>query len=403
MKPYPYQIELAQNIINKLNSQGLCYVCAEERTGKTLASLLAADQFLCENAPLLIVTKKRALEGWESTLKQTDLKLKDITLINYESLHKVPNKPYKLAILDEAHHAISAYPKPSRTAINLQKLIYEAYVLFLSATPSAQGYSKLFHQLNMTKYSPWDSYDNFYKWFRDYGIPKNIRIGFQFKPIYDNVKVNMIQPILDKYFISLSRKDVGFKYEPEDKIHYLSPSKTLIETYKYLEQNKLFMSGGKKRVFKTPAEEMLGLHQIEGGTLKLTENESIFIGNMEKINYIQNKWGDAPNIAIFFQYVAEGFLLSDHFKQAKILQGDAFAEGIDLSSYEHLIIYSMSFSATKYTQRRARQCNMLRDKPIKVHYLIFKNFIGEQVYNCVCVKNKNFVAKYYTPHEILGG
>ena len=55
----------------------------------------------------------------------------------------------------------------------------------------------------------------------------------------------------------------------------------------------------------------------------------------------------------------------------------------------------MNFSTAQYTQRRARQANMNRKTAIKVHFILVKGAISEQVYNTVAINKKNFVDKYY--------
>ena len=63
--------------------------------------------------------------------------------------------------------------------------------------------------------------------------------------------------------------------------------------------------------------------------------------------------------------------------------------------YEHLVIYSMNFSTSQYTQRRARQANMKREQIINVHFILVKGGISEQVYKTVAINKSNFVDKYY--------
>ena len=171
------------------------------------------------------------------------------------------------------------------------------------------------------------------------------------------------------------------------------------------------MSSGKKRnllllthkemleefdyVADSPIKLMTGLHQLEGSTLKC-ENENVFFEETEKIDYILEKWGDTEDLVIFYHYKAEELLLNRRFKKARILQATSFAEGVDLHKYKTLVIYSMDFSTARYSQRRARQCNMKRDVAIDVHYLLVKNGISESVYTTVAINKKNFINSYFT-------
>jgi hypothetical protein len=138
------------------------------------------------------------------------------------------------------------------------------------------------------------------------------------------------------------------------------------------------------------------MHQIEGGTLKISDTQSIKLGNTEKIDWIKKEYGDSSNIVIFYQFVHEEKLLKKHFKNATVLQGTSYAEGVDLSMYKTLIIYSMDYSTSKYTQRRARQANMQRKEEIIVKYLLIKGAISDQVYTTVVENNKNYVDSYFS-------
>ena len=92
-----------------------------------------------------------------------------------------------------------------------------------------------------------------------------------------------------------------------------------------------------------------------------------------------------------YNYIAEGQKLRASFNNAKILQATSNAEGIDLSHIDHLIIYSQDFSTARHTQRRARQANMKRDRPIVVHFLLVSGAVSEQVYTTVSLNKQNFI------------
>jgi hypothetical protein len=110
---------------------------------------------------------------------------------------------------------------------------------------------------------------------------------------------------------------------------------------------------------------------------------------------IRNDFGDREDTVIMFHYKAEGIKLAQYFKRATLLQGTSNAEGVDLSSYRHLIIYSQDFSTAKHSQRRARQASKNRDEPIAVHFYLVKGAISEQVYETVSINKKNFIDSIY--------
>jgi len=392
MKPFSHQLEIADEAYEIIKKHGLVYLSMEERTGKTLTAILVCEMSKAEN--ILIITKKKALDGWDDTMRSYNI-TKSYTSINYDSIHKLKGKTFDLVILDEAHSNLSAYPKLGERAKAVMQITYNLPIIYLSATPSAQTYAQLFHQFAMTKYSPFAKYKTFYRWFDDYGIIETMFLhGRQVKK-YNKTKDFMSE--ISHLFISYTRKELGFQHEPNDIIHFieLSESTKLV----YNELNKKEMISDFDYIADTPMKLMVGLHQLEGSTLKC-ENRDIFLNSNEKIKYIEDTWCDSNDLVIFYHYKAEEKLLKSVFKNATVLQATSFAEGVDLHKYKTLVIYSMDFSTARYSQRRARQCNMNRKEPIDVHYLLVKNGISETVYTTVAINKKNFINSYFTKKEL---
>lgn len=395
MRPYKHQEQISDQALEILRNQGLVYLSMEERTGKTLTAILTCEKTKAQN--ILIITKKKALKGWEDTLEAFN-HTKSYDAINYESLHKMPFKEYDLVILDEAHANLSAYPKLGKIALQVRSVTYKLPVIYLSATPSAQTYAQLFHQFAMTQYSPFRKYSNFYNWFTYYGIPDSIWLGGRQVKKYDKVHADLIWDDVNHLFISYTRKELGFEHEPNDVLHWIDLDDGTRNKYRELEKDDFIEEF--EYAADTPMKKLVGLHQLEGGTLKISDDESIFLGNSEKINYIKEQWGDSKDLVIFYHYKEEEKLLKKHFSKTQVLQATSFAEGVDLSMYKTLIIYSMDFSTARYSQRRARQCNMKRAEPIDVHYLLVKDSISHQVYTTVAINKKNFVNSYYEEGQV---
>lgn len=402
-----HQKVLVSRCLDVLKSKHLCYLAAEERVGKSLVALDLIYQ-LCELHQIaLILTKKKALEGWLfSIAKYRDGILKSRVLVtNYEQVSKLTINP-SFVILDEAHHGIGAYPRYSKTAGLAQKFAYDAnYVLLLSATPHAESYSQLFHQFNISRFSPFDHYRDFYAWFKDYGIPEFQWVGGRQIRKYNDTQVDKIKEAVEPYFVRMSRREAGFDFEPIDHIHLVELSdieKSHIETLKRTRVLELETKrANTKMVYEadTPTKLISALHQLEGGTLKF-DKKGWYIWEapkeqLSKVNYILDNWGDTNDLAIFYNYVAEGDLLRKYFKNALILQGTSYAEGIDLSHIRTLVIYSQNFSASKYIQRKARQCNYDRKEPIHVHFLLAKGEISDMVYESVAKKQISFTSVVY--------
>lgn len=385
--PYPHQVELADKVMVVLRQYGVAYLASEERTGKTLAAILAAESSLAER--VLVITKKKALSGWIDTLANFPHD-KVYFVTNFHQVHKTSFKP-DMVIIDEAHNYISGYPKKSTMFGTVRALCAGLPVLFLSATPRPQGTQQLYHQLAISDWSPWSEYKNFYRWFDVYGIPFTIRIeGIETKQ-YTKTK-DIAWEHVKHLFVTKTRAELDFEHEPEDKLHYVELSEYTKSLYNTLLKDRIVYNivGDEPLVCDTQAKYRVALHQIEGGTIKL-ESGYKQLKNCEKINYILATWGDSPDLVIMHNYKEEANKLAAHFKQATILQATSFAEGVDLSMYKHLVIYSQDFSTARHTQRRARQANKERKEPIVVHFLLVKKATSERVYKTVSINKKNFV------------
>ena len=395
MIPYQHQIDISSQALDILRKHMIVYLAMQERTGKTLTSILICEQTKCNN--ILVITKKKALVGWIDTLSKYTHN-KTYECINYESLHKCTFKP-DLVIIDEAHSNLGAYPKVGKTWKEVYKFTKGKPIIYLSATPSAQTYAQLYHQFKLSSWTPWIKYPSFYNWHKYYGIENIIYLcGRQIKQ-YNEVKSEKVMRDVEHLFISYTRTELGFEHEPNDILHYIDLSSEIREYYNSLLKDRVATVTGTEVIADTVMALRTKLHQIEGATLK-QEDKNIFLSKIDKIDYILKTWGDSDNLVIFYQYQNELSLLKQTFKSATILQGTSFAEGVDLSRYETCVVYSMDFSTAKYTQRRARQCNMKRDTPIDFHFLLVKGAISEQVYQTVAVNRTNFVDSYFNKQEI---
>lgn len=396
MKPYAHQIELSNQCSIILSQYNIVYLAAEERTGKTLTSILTAENIDCKQ--VLIVTKKQALADWKKTLNSYNAKFSTV-LTNYHQVKKTDDLNYDLIILDESHNYISGYPKTSKLFRDLKRLTKNKKIMYISATPCAQGYQQLFNQFKLSNYSPFKA-KNFYSWFQDVG--KFNKIMLRGVPIMQYNELHSPQKVwksCEHLFVMKTRKELNFEFEPVDKVHFIEPSEILKSDYNTLmKHNLLDIEKHDSYIADTKIKQIIALHQLEGGTIKLNEKTSLVRDNAEKIDFILHNFNDSENIAIMYHYKCELKKLSLVFKKAKLLQSNKYSEGISLAKVDHLIIYSQDFSTAKHIQRRARQCDKQRDSEIIVHFLLIKNAISHQVYTTVSKNKKNFTDKLYNEH-----
>lgn len=399
MTPYDYQIELAKQAYNILAEEMMVYLAMEERTGKTLTSILTCEQTAVNN--ILVITKKKALDGWKETLDAFN-HTKHYTVVNYHQAKKVNSKDFQLVILDEAHNYVSSFPKKSKLWEEVKQLTNQKPIIYISATPYAQGPQLLYHQFALSSWSPFAKFKTAYTWFRAFGVPETIYLSGRQVETYKKVRNEEVLAYCKHLFITKTRQELGFKHEPTDKLHYIELKDLTRQVYNIALKERIIELNGHLIKYDTTAKLRAGLHMLEGGVAKtnairddkgnlVKQGKGFTLGNLEKVNYILEHWGDTDEIVIMYQYKEELLKLQAHFNKALLLQSTSFAEGVDLHHKKHLIIYSQDWSTARHSQRRARQANQKRDEEIIVHYLLVKDAVSEQVYNTVSVNKTNFI------------
>lgn len=418
MIPRDYQAALADEAAAIIRKYMIVYLAWEERTGKSLTGILVAEMLDVQN--ILIITKRKALgsvklkEGWANLLHEFTHE-KNYTLTTFG---KAKDGDYDLIIIDEAHNFISGYPKPPATWQKLRQVCKGKPIIYMSATPHAQGYQLLYHQFALSTWSPWRNESTFYNWFRHYGRPYTIKVHDKEVNQYDRVQDDIVAACVEHLFITKTRKELNFKHEPEDKLHYVELNETTKKLYNDAIKNNIIVFGdsGVTKLLDTTITMRSSLHMLEGGVAKVTshrppnpkhdvlqvdkeriEGEVLYhthynlAASYEKVQYILDNWGDTDEIAIMYHYIGEGIKLREVFKHAKILQATSNAEGVELSHVRNLIVYSQDFSTARHTQRRARQASMQREWPIIVHFLLVKKAVSCQVYKTVSINKVNYV------------
>jgi len=396
MIPYDYQEKLSNVGLDILRKNAIVYLAMEERTGKTLTAVLIAEKSAAMR--VLVITKKTALDGWHETMREFTHE-KQYTIINYHQAHKLGGEKWDLVILDESHNYISAFPKAGLIWRQLAPMLKDKPLIYMSATPYAQGPQMLFHQFALSSWSPWKKHKNFYQWFRQYGFLYDLKInGINIRQ-YDRCNEEMILQTVDHLFITRTRKELNFEQEPEDKVHYVELSERTVDQYNTIVEDEMLQLPECLLICDTKSKLRFSLHQLEGGTMKF-EDLYMVLGNNEKVDYIKKHFRDRESLVIMYNYKAERVKLEHHFKKARILQATSYAEGIDLHKYKDLVIYSQDFSTARHTQRRARQANKKRREAIVVHYLLVKKGLSEQVYKTVSVNKKNYVDSVFTKEAL---
>lgn len=390
MTPTTKQVEKSDKAVGILLKHNLVYLAMEERTGKSLTALLTADKYGLAKR-VLIITKKTALDGWRDTLERCPpfSNLTHINVVNYHQVKKL-YALYDLIILDEAHNYVSGFPKQSAMNKEVRKLTLGKPLIYLSATPHAQGLGLLYHQFKLSTWSPFRDYKDYYTFHNYFGIEDSIWVAGVPRETYKKFKDKEVMAMCEHLFVYGTRAEMGIDQEPEDVVHYVQLGETTKQVYNIMIKDRILEINGVLLELKKVAKLRASLHMLEGGVMKV-EDEYHTLGNTEKIDYIKSMWGDTTDMVIMHHYKAEAEKLHTHFKNALILQGTSYAEGVDLHKYAHLIIYSQDWSTARHSQRRARQANSKRTDEIKVHFLLCKKAISEEVYTTVSTNKTNYI------------
>ena len=401
MKFRNYQSEIIDKAFDVLVKYGFVYLSMQVRTGKTLTAMGTAQKLGVDN--MLFVTKKKAISSIEDDYKLLSPKF-HLTVINYESLHKVAGK-YECIVLDEAH-GMGAYPKPSKRTKMINQIIKKQnpFVILMSGTPTPESFSQMYHQVYACPHNPFRNYTNFYKFAKDYVNVVQIRIGAMPHNNYSSGK----QSILDQmkpYMISYTQKEAGFKVETIEKVLKVKMSDLTYSMVKQLKKNLVIEGSDEVVLADTGVKLMSKLHQLYSGTVKFESGKATVI-DLSKAEFIRTQF-KKQKIGIFYKFKAEydalkevyGDDLTDDLKEFKTtdkniaLQVVSGREGISLKEADCLVNYNIDFSALSYWQSRDR---MTTKDSIQndVYWIFSEKGIEEKIYRAV-TKKKDYTLKHF--------
>jgi len=396
-----YQSEIIDKAFDVLVKYGFVYLSMQVRTGKTLTAMGTAQKLGVDN--MLFVTKKKAISSIEDDYKLLSPKF-HLTVINYESLHKVAGK-YECIVLDEAH-GMGAYPKPSKRTKMINQIIKKQnpFVILMSGTPTPESFSQMYHQVYACPHNPFRNYTNFYKFAKHYVNVVQIRIGAMPHNNYSSGK----QSILDQmkpYMISYTQKEAGFKVKTIEKVLKVKMSDLTYNMVKQLKKNLVIEGTDEVVLADTGVKLMSKLHQLFSGTVKFESGKATVI-DLSKAEFIRTQFKN-QKIGIFYKFKAEyealkevyGDDLTNDLNEFKTtdkniaLQVVSGREGISLKEADCLVNYNIDFSALSYWQSRDR---MTTKDSIQndVYWIFSEKGIEEKIYRAV-TKKKDYTLKHF--------
>ncbi|MDB4789583.1 SNF2-related protein [Verrucomicrobiales bacterium] len=397
-----YQRTIISQGVGVLKSKRFLYLAMEVRTGKTLTSLGIADEIGAGN--VLFLTKKKAISTIESDYAMLNPKY-NLVVMNYESIHKLPQDMWDLIVCDESH-SMGAFPKPSKRAKQVRELIAKnnPYVILMSGTPTPESFSQMYHQVYGIPSNPFNQYKNFYRFCDDYVTVTEKKInGLRIRD-YSNGKQSIID-IMKAYTISYSQKEAGFKVDTREHKLYVKMDDITYNVAKKLKKDLVVEGKDEVILGDTSVKLMTKLHQIYSGTIKFESGNSKIL-DLSKARFIHDNFGDSK-VGIFYKFKEEYNALKEVYGDNLCTELDEFnttdktialqiqsgREGISLRKAEALVYYNIDFSATSYWQSRDRMTTKDRLES-DVYWIFAEKGIENKIYKAVSDK-KDYTTKHF--------
>lgn len=441
MELRPYQINIAQEACDLLHKYKIAYLAMMVRTGKTITALQAAKNYGVYS--VLFITKKKAIESIENDYNE----LKPgytLYITNYEQVQNINlDIKFDLVIVDEAS-CLGQFPTRAQRFEHVKNIARGLPIIFLSGTPTPEALPQIYHQLQVSTYSPYAEYKSFYAWAAKYvfvetlhfnGYPKNdysMNSGQTVKEL-EKIKRKLLvtgdvtdfqkridavhkeiadkkQLILDSFkhlVITFTQEEAGFNQVIQEEIIKVEMQQT---TYalarKLINQRHHIGKDGQEVIADTAVKLMAKLQQIYSGTV-LTEAGTPIIFDDYKVDFIKRHFA-GRKIAIYYKYIAELTMLQNAYGERITFSPEEFNSnydkvfvsqmqsghmGINLSTADCLVMLNIDFSSTIYQQVRDRIQSKERQIAAMVYWIFAERGIEEKIYERV--KNKQTYTKTY--------
>jgi hypothetical protein len=402
MKFRDYQTDIIEKASKIISRHRFVYLAMEVRTGKTLTSLGIAERI--GMTTVLFITKKKAISSIEHDYELLNPGFR-LTVINYESLHKVNPRGWDLIVADEAH-GMGAFPKPSGRAKKFKEFIFHSnpYVIFLSGTPTPEAYSQMYHQVYSIPNNPFRRHKSFYKFAHEYVHVTKLKVGGMFVNDYSRGSEKILEE-MKPYTIRFTQKDAGFVVDTKEHILEVDMSDTIKGVIKTLKKDLVVQGKEEVILADTAVKLMTKVHQLCSGTVKFESGNSKVL-DLTKAKFIKKKF-KGKKIGIFYKFKEELNALKEVFgddlctelpdftdsDKSIALQIVSGREGISLRQAAALVYYNIDFSATSYWQSRDRMTTKDRLKN-DVYWIFSRGGIEHEIYKAV-IKKKDYTLNHF--------
>jgi len=403
-----YQKDIIAKGTEVIKQSGFLYLAMEVRTGKTLTSLGIADMLGVSD--VLFLTKKKAISSIESDYDSLS-PIYNLTVMNYESIHKLPSTKWDMIVCDEAH-SLGAFAKPSKRAKQVKEILNKtkAKVILLSGTPTPESYSQMYHQVYGIPKNPFKEFKNFYRFCDKFVNVKQKMINGLLMNDYSDGRQDIIKA-MEPFTINYTQEEAGFIAKTTEEVFEVELKESTYRLIKKLTKN-LVVEGKEEIILAdTPVKLMMKLHQLYSGTVKFESGKSMIL-DTSKADFIKESW-EGCKIAIFYKFKEELQALKQVFGDELTTELSVFEEtdknialqivsgreGISLKKAEYLVYYNIDFSATSYWQSKDRMTTKDRLEN-EIFWIFSKGGIEHEIYKAV-TKKKDFTLTHFKKNFYL--
>jgi hypothetical protein len=284
-------------------------------------------------------------------------------------------------------------------------------MIFLSGTPTPEGYSQIYHQYWVSAYSPFAKYRNFYAWAKEFVIPEVKYTSHGPAACYKNAYIDKIEPITNPYVITYTQEQAGFESVIEEECLYVDMKPSTYSMCDRLIKDLIIQGKDEVILADTSVKLQQKLHQMYSGTVKFESGNAMVI-DYSKAEFIRDRF-KGVKIGIFYKFIAELEALRQVFGDSLTTDLEEFnstdksialqiisgREGISLQNAEFLVFYNIDFSATSYWQGRDRMTTMDR-KFNKIYWIFSAKGIERKIYKSVMNKKSYTLSHFKEDYDI---
>ena len=397
-----YQLDIIGRGLEIIKKHRFLYLAMEVRTGKTLTSMGICQELGVKN--VLFLTKKKAISSIQGDYDLLNPSY-ECTVINYESIHKVPRKGWDMIICDESH-GMGAFPKPNGRSKKVKELVFHnnPYIILLSGTPTPEAYSQMYHQVYFIPNNPFREFQNFYRFSDSYVSVVKKKVNGMFINDYSKGNLKILER-MKPFTISFSQKDAGFVVDTNEHILDVEMEDRTRKMIRVLKKDLVIQGNEEVILADTAIKLMTKVHQLCSGTIKFESGNSMVI-DTTKAEFIKKHFAK-KKIGIFYKFKQELNALKEVFGDMLCTEIDEYndtnknialqilsgREGISLRKADALVYYNIDFSATSYWQSRDRMTTKDRLKN-EVYWVFSKGGIEREIYKAV-VKKKDYTLTHF--------